>query len=116
MGEDDLVKILSTNIKRQRNHFQWSQEKLAEEVGASVAFISGIETGRKWVSPQTLAKLARAFGLRSYELLKPDDVLPQDHFSLLSRYAEDSCTALNLLKAKYLAKLRPLKHNLKSRA
>ncbi|MDR1452740.1 MAG: helix-turn-helix domain-containing protein [Candidatus Margulisbacteria bacterium] len=113
MGEDDLVKILSVNIKRQRNHFQWSQEKLAEEVGASVTFISGIETGRKWVSPKTLAKLARAFGLRSYELLKPDDVLPQDYFSLLSRYTEDSCAALNLIKEKYLTKLRPPKQGRK---
>jgi transcriptional regulator with XRE-family HTH domain len=113
MGEDDLVKILSANIKRQRNRFQWSQEKLAEEVGTSVAFISGIETGRKWVSPKTLSKLAKAFGLRSYELLKPDDVLPQDYFSLLNRYTEESCAALNLIKEKYLVKIHPFKHKQK---
>ncbi|MDR1998187.1 MAG: helix-turn-helix domain-containing protein [Candidatus Margulisbacteria bacterium] len=107
MAEEDLQKILSNNIKLYRVRLKWSQEKLAEKADTSVTFISGLETGRKWVSPHTLNKLARAFGIKGYELLKPDDVLPQDYSSLLSKYSEEVCAAAVRIRERYLARRRP---------
>jgi transcriptional regulator with XRE-family HTH domain len=46
---------------------------LSLELGISTAFLSDIETCRKWVSPKTLARIAKALKTEVHELFKPED-------------------------------------------
>jgi len=64
----DLRKILSMNIKKQREILGISQEKLAESAGISTNMIKDIEGCRTWVSDKTLIKLALALKTDIYRL------------------------------------------------
>ena len=71
MKEAEIRAILGSNIKRFRTLNQLSQEELAEQIDISANFLSSIEIGKKWISPNTLAKLSNALKIESYELFKP---------------------------------------------
>gem|GEM_PF-525204 len=75
METDEQVcrKLLSQNIKRFRKRLGFSQLDLSLELEISTAFLSDIETCQKWVSPKTLAKIAKALKIEIYELFKPDE-------------------------------------------
>jgi transcriptional regulator with XRE-family HTH domain len=65
--------LLSRNIKRFRERLGFSQLDLSLELEISTTFLSDIETCQKWVSPKTLAKIAKALKTEVYELFKPED-------------------------------------------
>jgi transcriptional regulator with XRE-family HTH domain len=65
--------LLSKNIKRYRSRMGFSQLDLSLELAISTTFLSDIELGHKWVSPATLAKIAKALKIEVYELFKPED-------------------------------------------
>jgi len=69
---EEVQKILSGNVKTQRNKLKISQEKLAEAAGLSIQTINDIEGGRKWVSAKTITKLANALNVECFQLLVPD--------------------------------------------
>lgn len=71
--EEVCRKLLSRNIKRFRERLGFSQLDLSLELGISATFLSDIETCQKWVSPKTLARIAKALKAEVYELFKPDD-------------------------------------------
>jgi transcriptional regulator with XRE-family HTH domain len=73
MEEVELRRVLSSRIKYYRSLKGWSQVKLAENVEISTNFLADIETGKSWVSPLTLVKLANCFGVEVYELFKPEN-------------------------------------------
>ena len=79
---DKVKEIFSANIRRYRNSFGYSQEKLAEIVGISTSFIASIEIGKKFPSSKNIAKLADAFGLQPYQLFHEPEETAQDtrHF------------------------------------
>jgi transcriptional regulator with XRE-family HTH domain len=64
----DLRKILSMNIKKQRDYLGLSQEKLAEKAGISANMIKDIEGFRTWISDKTLIKLSKALEIDIYRL------------------------------------------------
>jgi transcriptional regulator with XRE-family HTH domain len=70
-----------------------------------VTFLSSLETGKTWASPSTLAKLAAAFGIEVYELLKPETGLSRGSAQLLRKYNEDAHRLLDKLQKKYLISL-----------
>jgi len=76
MKTDERIcrELLSRNIKRFRERLGFSQLDLSLELEISTAFLSDIETCQKWVSPKTLAKIAKALKIEIYELFKPDAV------------------------------------------
>ncbi|MDR2072470.1 MAG: helix-turn-helix domain-containing protein [Spirochaetaceae bacterium] len=65
--------LLSRNIKRFRERLGFYQLDLSLELEISTTFLSDIETCQKWVSPRTLAKIARALKAEVYELFTPED-------------------------------------------
>ena len=65
---EDLRKILSKNIRIQREIQGISQEKLAEITGISINMIKDIEGCRTWVSDKTLIKLANALKTKTFRL------------------------------------------------
>ena len=67
-----LKNILRENIRKYRKRRNLSQFALASKIDISTNFLADIEAGNTWVSAQTLVKLAKAFDIEAYELLKPE--------------------------------------------
>jgi len=62
--------MLQQRIKQVRKKIGWSQQKLAEKAGLSLAVITKIEQGvAKRPSIQTMVKLADALGISLDELV-----------------------------------------------
>jgi transcriptional regulator with XRE-family HTH domain len=81
--------ILGKNLKLYRKRRNWSQADLAEKSGLSVVYLSDIERGNKWPYLDTLVKLAEAFEMDVFELLKPQDALSDDTSSLIVKCSEE---------------------------
>jgi transcriptional regulator with XRE-family HTH domain len=106
MTERELRGVLSKNIKRYRVIHNLTQAELAELADISVNFLSNIENGNKWVSPQTLVKFASALNTEPFELFKPEETLPPDVSTVLDKYSNEAVIAvtqaLNQIRGYYL--------------
>ena len=80
---------LARNIKAFRGRRNWSQADLAEKSGLSIVYLSDIERGNKWPYLDTLVKLAEAFNVDVYELLKPENTLPPTTGKVFAKYNEE---------------------------
>jgi transcriptional regulator with XRE-family HTH domain len=89
MTEMELRAIFSQNIKRFRGYRKLSQADFAEKVNISIPFLSDIENCKKWASPSTLVKMAEALEIETYELLKPEDIVPDNAINILEKYTAD---------------------------
>jgi len=87
--EKECRELLSRNIKRYRDRLGLSQLHFALELGISATFLSDIETGKKWVSPQTLAQIAKALKIEIYELFKPELNIRDDVSAAIAKYLDD---------------------------
>jgi transcriptional regulator with XRE-family HTH domain len=98
--EQALKAILSSNLKEFRHRRNWSQFKLAAKINISTNFLADIEAGNTWVSAQTLVKLAKAFEIEVYELLRPqnDDtdskIKKEKDKALLGQFSQDLTVVL----------------------
>jgi transcriptional regulator with XRE-family HTH domain len=81
--------LLSRNIKLLRNRLGLSQLHLALELGISTTFLSDIETGKKWVSAQTLSQIAKALKIEIYELFKPELNIKDDIQAAVAKNLDD---------------------------
>lgn len=63
--------LLATNIIRLRAARGWSQEALAFEAGLHRTFVAHVERQVRNISLDNLERLALAFGVPTYKLLKP---------------------------------------------
>ena len=102
MTEKELRSIFSENIKERRSSCNWSQVQLAQKSGISVNFINDLEAGRKWASPATLVKLAKAFKMEAYEFLKPPGLLPDNLNGILQKYADSIHHALEQTRHEFV--------------
>ena len=113
MTETDLRAIFSQNIKRFRNYRKLSQADFAEKVDISIPFLSDIENGKKWVSPATLVKIAEALNIETYELLKPENIIPDNAANILEKYTADIYKifgdTLSNIQHKYIKQMKPNK-------
>ena len=107
MEEADLRRILSTKIKYFRGLKGWSQVKLADRIDISTNFLADIETGKSWVSSQTLVKLANCFGIEVYDLFRPENEAPDEVKeavkSLMTDFSISFEHSLGQITQKYLA-------------
>jgi transcriptional regulator with XRE-family HTH domain len=85
---------LSANVKLHRTRLHLSQLDLALTLGISPNFLSDVETGKKWVSPQTLTRLAKALNVEVYELFKPQADVPDEISAILDRCLDDLTAAI----------------------
>ena len=92
--EKDCRALLSRNIKNFRSRLGLSQLHLALELGISTTFLSDIETGKKWVSAQTLSLIAKTLKIEVYELFKPEKNLRDDVSAAVAKYLDDVDDAL----------------------
>jgi len=109
MTEKNLQTILGANLRRYRNLLKFSQVKFAKKVAISVPFLSDIENGKKWASPNTLMKMSKVLDIDVYELLKPENKLPDDATAIIDKFTEDINSAIEKslynLRADYLRNL-----------
>ena len=99
MQEQELRAVLANNIKIYRNRRGWSQLFLSEKLGISSNFLSEIETGKGWVSPLTLTKLATALEIEVFELFQPvtaeSTAKDMPDSEKMKRFAKDLTEALD---------------------
>lgn len=106
MTKEELCNVLSKNIKKYRKGI-FTQESLAEKVGLSIQQINGIECGRKFVSTESLLKIADALNIEVYQLFLPENKTPikieetpenqKIHNEIQSEVVEDVRFAVNRL-------------------
>jgi transcriptional regulator with XRE-family HTH domain len=106
MTESELRLTLGSNLKRYRCFRGLSQAKLAEMADISPNFISDIETGKRWLSSDTLVNLAAILSVDVFEFLKPEAVLSNDVSGILTKYSEDASSILTKLVTQSLENLR----------
>ena len=113
MNVENLRKLFSQNIKRYRKMKGLSQEKLAEKIDISSNYLSDIETGKGWVSPFSLVKLANALEIEVFELFKPQEATPKSIKTQVNRYLEDFSASLRVSFDKSIAdSMRKIQKNL----
>lgn len=66
-------KLLATNLRILRALNQWTQATLSEKSGVDLKYLVHLEAGGRKPSLDTADKLAKAFGLETYELIRPRD-------------------------------------------
>jgi transcriptional regulator with XRE-family HTH domain len=110
MTEQELQGIFGANIKRYRRGRNLSQANLAERLGISNNFLSNIENGNRWISPQTLVKFAFALKVEPYELFKPEEALPPDVPLILNQCLDEAVVevtkTVNRIRGYYLPKTK----------
>ena len=70
---DKVLAALGQNVRARRETRELTQEKLAEKAGLDPTYISGIERGLRNPGIKNVARLARALGFSTAELLKGVD-------------------------------------------
>jgi transcriptional regulator with XRE-family HTH domain len=75
-----LRKVLSQNIKNQRELLCFTQEKLAEKAQISSNMLRDIEGCRTWVSDTTLVNIAAALKTDIYRLFMPYPVSDDENY------------------------------------
>jgi transcriptional regulator with XRE-family HTH domain len=69
-------------------------------------FISDIETGKRWLSSDTLVNLAAILSVDVFEFLKPEEAPANDVSGILTKYSEDASSILTKLVTQSLDNLR----------
>jgi len=95
MTKKELMSVVQTNIRRYRDYRKWTQAQLAEKLEISVNFLSDIENGKKWISPETMVKFASAFNIEPFELFKPADAPEASVSVLFSKYNDEVVKAVS---------------------
>lgn len=68
MNGEDIREIFSRNLKHFRDVKNLSQFALSNKAGLAHNFVNDIENRKKWVSPETIAKLATVLEVDPYQL------------------------------------------------
>lgn len=79
MSRDDLQMQLGFRIKDLRSRYDYSQEQFANHIEMDRSYFASIEVGRRNVTLQNLAKIARGFDITLSELL--DGIIIPDEFA-----------------------------------
>jgi len=81
------------NLKRFRGVLQKSQLDLAADTGLAPNFINDIENGKKFVSDDTIAKLATALKVEPYQFFLPERLWDTREEDILTEEFSESLAA-----------------------
>ena len=84
MNNSEVRKLFGYNLKRLRKQKKISQIELSEKVDLAFTFISDIENGKKWVSPETIEKLSKCLEVEVYQFFLPEDYIFQTNRNIES--------------------------------
>lgn len=93
--------LFSRNLKRLRGLANISQIQLADRVDLSNNFINDIENGKKWVSPETIAKLSKALKAEPYQFFISDPIWNSQAAEMFSLYLDDLENTHAMMVAEY---------------
>jgi transcriptional regulator with XRE-family HTH domain len=85
----NIRKLLSKNLKRLRSIAKLSQVNLAVEADLTHNFINDIESGKKWVSAETLEKLSIALKAEPYQFFISESKWNDRGAEIFSIYLDD---------------------------
>lgn len=100
----NLKEKLGIRIRKFRKELGYSQEKLAELIGMDIPNLSNIERGKRFMTAETLEKLAISLKTTERELFNFNEIEPskyyhQDINAILNYFNEDELEfTLNFLK------------------
>lgn len=92
MTEKEIRTLFGHNLKRFRKEKDISQMQLAEKADLTFNFINDIENGKKWISPNTLAKLSSALDVQPYHFFLSVQSVQNDKYckdETLSAFSDD---------------------------
>ena len=104
----EILTILANNIKSARTKLGYSQQELAEKADLSPGHMNDLEQARKWVSADTIQRLAKALMLEPWMLLLPDTGSGGSatvDYDLLTRFASRMKDNLDMAVAETLKEL-----------
>lgn len=84
-----IKSLFSRNLKRLRTTANLSQLNLATDAELTHNFINDIENGKKWVSAETIAKLAIALKAEPYQFFISDSKWNNKGAEIFSLYLDD---------------------------
>jgi transcriptional regulator with XRE-family HTH domain len=93
---------LSRNLKIFRQRKKLSQMALANRADLAHNFVNDIENNRKWVSPETLAKLANILEVEPYQFFITDHQEESRQTKIFAGYLDDLTDSFN----KFLGEVR----------
>jgi len=100
--------LFAKNLKRYRELSKTSQMDLAAASGLAHNFINDIENEKKFVSDETIAKLAKALDVEPYKFFLPSEKLSTQGEDII---AEDFTESIGVLVKEYCSNY--FKNNLK---
>ena len=103
----NIRSLFSRNLKRLRNIANYSQLTLALESGLAHNFINDIENGKKWVSAETIAKLATALKAEPYQFFIADSKWNDQGAEIFSIYLDDFSNAFTRMVKEYRQQYLP---------
>jgi len=106
MTESDIRTILGENLRRFRDYKGFSQAKLAEILNISPNFVSDLETGKRWLSSDTLVNLAESLGVEPFEFLKPSEIPEDEIIAFIQNYTQKASATVSNAVAQSLDELR----------
>lgn len=75
MLQNKTRQLIANNIIYFRHKKNWSQEKFAEEIKSSPAYISQLENAKRNVTSDFIDKLAKTFDVEPFDLLVKRDTI-----------------------------------------
>ena len=93
--------LFARNLKRLRGISNLSQVNLAAEANLTHNFINDIENGKKWVSPESIAKLATALKAEPYQFFLSDSKWNNQGAEMFSLYLSDFENSMEKITKEY---------------
>jgi transcriptional regulator with XRE-family HTH domain len=88
-GGTEIRRIFARNLKRLREVQNISQLQLSVMTGLTHNFINDLEHGKKWVSPESLAKFAGALRVQPFQFFLSEFLTGKYEEDQLNIYRED---------------------------
>ena len=85
----NIRSLFARNLKRIRTLANISQKSLAAKAGLTNNFINDIENGKKWVGPESIAKIAIALKAEPYQFFLSDSLWDNQGAEMFSIYLND---------------------------
>ena len=103
--------LFSKNLKRLRSIANLSQVNLAAEADLTHNFINDIESGKKWVSAETIEKLAIALKAEPYQFFISDSKWDDRGAEIFALYLNDFQDSFEKMVGTYRDRFLPEKTN-----
>jgi transcriptional regulator with XRE-family HTH domain len=98
----EIRRTFARNLKRLRDLRNISQLELSSITGLAHNFINDIENGRKWISPETLAKFSKALQAQPFQFFLSEILSDGYEDDRLSIYREDFADTFQKMAADWM--------------